>query len=125
VEDATYYERKNNEKKGFGVMVDETWGIQYNPQSIFKSFQGRPCLSGVFTGETQAKFEQVLVTMDQNQRRKLNDEIADNLMNKEFVVVPLTVITKVAVCNNKVKGFEFPAYAYDLGRCLINVYIEK
>jgi nickel transport system substrate-binding protein len=125
VEDATYYERKNNEEKGFGVMVDETWGIQYDPQSIFKSFQGRPCLSVVFTGETLAKFEQVQVTMDQNQRRELNDEIADILMNKEYVVIPLTVITNVAVCKNKVKGFEFPPYAYDLGRCLTNVYIEK
>jgi nickel transport system substrate-binding protein len=124
VEDTVYYDRR---KSGdFGVMPDISWGIQYDPQSIYKSFRDqRPYLSGVFAGETLEKFEQTLVTMDQNQRRKLNDEIADNLMNKEFVVVPLTVVTNVAVYNKKVKGFEFPANVWELGLCLTNVYIEK
>lgn len=124
VESSIYYDRRT--KGDFGVMPDISWGIQYDPQSVYKSFRdGRPYLSEVFSGDLPARFNQALESMDQGQRQRLNDEIADAFMNKEFIVVPLTVTTNVAVANKKVRGFEFPANVWELGQCLANVYIEQ
>ncbi|MCL6559088.1 MAG: nickel ABC transporter substrate-binding protein, partial [Firmicutes bacterium] len=51
VERATYFDRKKSGE--YGIMPDITWGIQYDPQSIFKSFRDyRPYLAGLFEGET-------------------------------------------------------------------------
>lgn len=124
VEKTVYYDRRKSGE--YGIMPDITWGIQYDPQSIFKSFRNeRPYLAGIFAGEVGRKFERALKSMDQRERQKLYDEIIDVLMNKEFVVIPLTVQTDIAVYNKKVKGFEFSANVWELGLDLTKVYIEQ
>lgn len=124
VESAVYYERKNS--GDFGIMPDISWGVQYDPQSIYKSFRdARPFLGPVFQGEAGQLFEQALKTMDPNERREKFDRIADIFMNQEYIIIPTTITPNVAVFNKKVQGFSFTANAWELGVGLTNVKIVK
>lgn len=124
VESTVYYDRRA--QGGFGLMPDVSWGIQYDPQSIYKSCRdGRPYLAPVFAGEAGALFEQALRTMADDERRAKFDRIADILMNGEFVIVPLTVTPNVAVYNKRVKGFEFSANVWELGMGLTKIEIVE
>jgi len=124
VESTVYYERRT--KGGFGLTPDITWGIQYDPQSIYKSFRdARPFLAPVFEGEAGTLFEQALQTMEDDERRAKFDRIADIFMNEEFVIVPLTVTPNVAVYNKRVKGFDFSANVWELGMGLTKIEIVE
>lgn len=124
VESAVYYERKNSGE--FGIMPDISWGIQYDPQSIYKSFRdARPFLAPVFQGEAGTLFQQALQTMEPDERRAKFDRIADIFMNEEFIVIPTTVTPNVAVYNKKVQGFEFSAIVWELSLGLTNVEIVE
>ena len=89
-EPALYYDRR---KSGdFGMMPDISWGIQYDPQSIFKFFRdGRRYLAPAFEGEAEELFQCAIRNMDVESRRRQFDRIADIFMNQEFIVIPLTV----------------------------------
>jgi nickel transport system substrate-binding protein len=124
VESTVYYKRRSS--GAFGMMPDISWGIQYDPQSIYKSFRdGRPYLSSIFQVEAGALFNQAIQTMDANKRRAQFDRIADIFMNEAFVVIPMTITPKVAVYNKRVKGFEFSANVWELGLCLTPVEITE
>jgi nickel transport system substrate-binding protein len=124
VESTVYYDRR---KSGdFGMMPDISWGIQYDPQSIYKSFRdGRPYLASVFQGEAGALFKQALQTMEPDERRAKFDRIADIFMNEEFIVIPTTVTPNVAVYNKRVRGFEFSANVWELSLGLTDVEIVE
>lgn len=124
VESAVYYERK--ESGEFGIMPDISWGVQYDPQSIYKSFRDvRPFLGKIFQGEAGSLFEQALLTMDPAERRAKFERIADIFMNEEFIVIPTTVTPNVAVFNKKVQGFDFSANVWELSTGLSKVEIVK
>ena len=124
VESAVYYERK--ESGEFGIMPDISWGVQYDPQSIYKSFRDvRPFLGKIFQGEAGSLFEQALLTMEPAERRAKFERIADIFMNEEFIVIPTTVAPNVAVYNKKVQGFSFSANVWELSTGLSKVEIVK
>ena len=69
-------------------MPDISWGIQYDPQSIYKSFRDvRPFLGKIFEGEAGTLFSQALLTMDPEERRAKFERIADIFMNEEFIII--------------------------------------
>ncbi|AFQ42600.1 nickel ABC transporter, nickel/metallophore periplasmic binding protein [Desulfosporosinus meridiei DSM 13257] len=124
VESAVYYERK--ESGEFGIMPDFSWGVQYDPQSIYKSFRDvRPFLGEIFQGEAGSLFKQALTTMEPAERRIKFDRIADIFMNEEYIVIPTTVTPNVAVYNKKVQGFDFSANAWELSIGLSKVEIVE
>ena len=121
-EPALYYDRR---KSGdFGMMPDISWGIQYDPQSIFKFFRdGRRYLAPAFEGEAEELFQCAIRNMDVESRRRQFDRIADIFMNQEFIVIPLTVPPNVAVYNKRICGFAFSSSVWELCRGLSNVAI--
>jgi nickel transport system substrate-binding protein len=124
VESTVYYDRRTS--GDFDIMPDISWGIQYDPQSIYKSFRdGRPYLASVFRGEAGSLFAQALKTMEPEERRAGFDRIADIFMNEEFIVIPTTVTPNVAVYNKKVQGFVFSANVWELSSVLAKVEIVE
>ncbi|AKL96323.1 nickel ABC transporter, nickel/metallophore periplasmic binding protein [Clostridium aceticum] len=124
VESTVYFDRRST--GDFGIMPDVSWGIQYDPQSIYKSLRdARPYFAPAFQGEAAALFQQALKTLDDNQRREKFDRIADIFMNEEFVIIPMTITPNIAVYNKSVEGFEFSANVWELGKGLTNVRIVE
>jgi nickel transport system substrate-binding protein len=123
-EPALYYDRR---KSGdFGMMPDISWGIQYDPQNIFKSFRdGRRCLAPAFEGEAGVLLKRAIRNMDVETRRRQFDRIADIFMNEEFIVIPLTVPPNVAIFNKRVRGFAFSSNVWELCRGLTDVAIVE
>lgn len=124
VEETVYYERKNNTGE-YSLMPDISWGVQYDPHTLYKAMRDtRDHLAPAFESGAGDLLTEVLNNTDETSRRKQQDEIADILMNEEFLVAPLTISPNIAAVRDGVEGFELPKNIWELRQSLMTVTVE-